>query len=100
LKYYKTDNQSIDLSNWDFSTKLIFKMKLICVQGAFDQQAEQEMGLTMGIVSRVQRLGLYESKVINERYYSDLKQKYKSMESYDLVHLIALKIKDKLPVQA
>jgi hypothetical protein len=99
LKYYKTDHGSIDLSSWDFSTKLIFKMKLISVQGAFDEQAEQELGLTMGIVSRVQRLGLYESKVIKERYYNDLKQKCKSMNSYDLVHLIALKTKDKLSVR-
>ena len=91
LRYYKTDPRYLDLNSCDISTQLICKIKLICNANVFDRRSEQAMGLTLGIISRVQRKGFFKVNMISEKLYDDLKMKVDHYESYELVHLIAMK---------
>lgn len=91
LKYYKRDQRFINSMSLDISSQLICKMKLICNEGIFDPGTEQMMGLTMGIISRVQKNGFFKLCAIHEKFYRDISKKTDAFNDYELVHLIALK---------
>jgi len=91
LGYYSKDKRFQDLKGCDISTQLLCKMKLICKSSAFDQYAEQAMGLTVGVISRLQKNRFFEVKIVNEHLYKDLQLKFSLYHTHDLVHLIALK---------
>ncbi|RZK99505.1 MAG: hypothetical protein EOO89_31055 [Pedobacter sp.] len=91
LNYYKSDKRYLALRGWDISTQLLCKMKLICNSSVFDLHSEQAMGLTVGVISRLQKNGFFDVRIIDERLYKDLQLKLSLYHTHDLVHLIALK---------
>ncbi|MCX2479574.1 hypothetical protein OQY15_10775 [Pedobacter sp. MC2016-15] len=91
LRSYQSERKYLELKSCDISTQVICKIKLISNPDVFDRRCEQAMGLTLGIISRVQKNGFFKMNIISERYYDEFKTKFESYESYELVHLITMK---------
>ncbi|WP_316762146.1 hypothetical protein [Pedobacter aquatilis] len=91
LLYYHTDRIYNSLNNNDYACKLLCKMKIISISEKFDMEAEQALGLTFGLVNRLQSNKLYEVKTVTERKFYDLHVKFSRFEDRELVHIILLK---------
>ncbi|MCX2475326.1 hypothetical protein OQZ33_13395 [Pedobacter sp. MC2016-05] len=91
LLYYHTDHSFRNIKNDDPAFKLLRKMKLIANPEKFDMESEQALGLTTGLINRLQSNRYYEIKSINERVFFDLNVKFGRFEDRELVHITLLK---------
>lgn len=90
LNYYSDSSPYRALPLSDITGRLIFKMKSICNDKTFDASAEQEFGLSMGILNRIQFKKYYSIKTIEETHFNLLNSPFTFQENKRLVHLVAL----------
>lgn len=91
LLYYQTDQTFRNIKSDDSASKLLRKMKLIANTEKFDMESEQALGLTIGLINRLQSNKYYEIKSINEQIFFNLNVKFGTYENRELVHIILLK---------
>lgn len=98
LLYYHTDQYFRSIPSEDSACQLLCKMKLLAVDNRFDKSAEQDMGLTIGMINRPRLKERYEVKFIDEKIYYNLKVKFAYDDARELAHVIVFKPIEKSPL--
>ena len=90
LLYYQADSDFRKIGIDDHACRLLSKIKLIALNKAFDQYAEQELGLIIGLFNREQTKKQYDIISVDENLYYSMKLKFSSFREKELVHLLAI----------
>jgi len=90
LLYYQADSDFRKIGIDDHACRLLSKIKLIALNNAFDQYAEQELGLIIGLFNREQTKKQYDIISVDEDLYYSMKLKFSSFREKELVHLLAI----------
>ncbi|WP_316734943.1 hypothetical protein [Pedobacter aquatilis] len=91
LLYYHTDPTYRAMNTNDYACRLLCKMKILSLPDKFNMEAEQALGLTAGLINRLQSKNYYDVKSINERKFFKLHVKFGQYEERDLIDIMILK---------